>query len=120
MLFLTLIAQLYAPLGWLGSYYRTIQNQVCTDKINENKHVKNMEKLCFVTVFPFPHQMVDMENLFELMGTEPSVKDAPGAKDLVVSRGALAFENVSFGYIPGIRCLDALLLCQSPRIGMIL
>ncbi|TIV66271.1 MAG: ABC transporter ATP-binding protein, partial [Mesorhizobium sp.] len=38
--------------------------------------------------------------LFELLDTELDIKDAPGAKDLVVTDGVLRFEDVGFHY-PG-------------------
>lgn len=36
--------------------------------------------------------------LFELLDTEPAIKDAPGAVPLVVSGGEIRLENVSFAY----------------------
>lgn len=44
--------------------------------------------------------LIDMENMFELLGTNSRVADAPGAKDLVVSQAEVAFERVVFGYTP--------------------
>lgn len=41
-----------------------------------------------------------MENMFDLMREEQEVTDAPGAGPLSVKRGAVEFQNVSFGYIP--------------------
>ena len=38
--------------------------------------------------------------LFALLDLELAIKDAPGAKDLVVDRGELRFDDVSFRY-PG-------------------
>lgn len=37
-------------------------------------------------------------DIFDLMETEPDVKDAPGARPLVTTKGAIRFENVSFTY----------------------
>jgi len=72
VLFVTLLNQLYAPLNFFGTYYRTIQQY-----------------------------MIDMENMFDLLRTSASVQDAPDAKELVVSNGTLEFSNVVFEYIPG-------------------
>ncbi|PSC68384.1 ATP-binding cassette sub-family B member mitochondrial [Micractinium conductrix] len=72
VLFLSLMSQLVAPLAFFGSYYRQIQKG-----------------------------LIDMENMFELMSTKPSVTDAPGAPRLAVTNGALAFDNVTFSYATG-------------------
>jgi ATP-binding cassette, subfamily B (MDR/TAP), member 6 len=71
VLFATYIIQLYVPLNWLGTFYRQIQ--------------KNF---------------VDMENMLELMKEDQEVIDAPGAPDLVCSRGGIDFSHVTFGYSP--------------------
>ncbi|XP_044763694.1 ATP-binding cassette sub-family B member 6 [Coccinella septempunctata] len=71
VLFASYIVQLYVPLNWFGSYYRAIQ--------------KNF---------------VDMENMFDLLKEEEEVIDAPGAGPLVVKKGVVEFNNVSFGYQP--------------------
>ncbi|CAG9818734.1 unnamed protein product [Phaedon cochleariae] len=71
VLFATYIIQLYVPLNWFGTYYRAIQ--------------KNF---------------VDMENMFDLLREEQEIIDAPGAGPLAVKRGAVEFNNVTFGYLP--------------------
>ncbi|KAL3271020.1 hypothetical protein HHI36_021520 [Cryptolaemus montrouzieri] len=71
VLFASYIVQLYVPLNWFGSYYRAIQ--------------KNF---------------VDMENMFDLLKEDQEVIDAPGAGPIVVKRGTVEFNNVSFGYLP--------------------
>lgn len=76
VLFLTLMAQLYGPLNFFGTYYRVIQQY-----------------------------MIDMENLLQLLDTPGKVVDAPNAPDLVLSRGAVEFRDVSFGYEPGLSVL---------------
>lgn len=43
---------------------------------------------------------VDMENMFELMRVDSDVRDAAGAPELLVRRGAVEFKHVSFGYGP--------------------
>lgn len=40
-----------------------------------------------------------MENMFELLREEQEVIDAPGAGPLIVKRGQVEFNNVSFGYV---------------------
>uniref|UniRef100_A0A0U9HU18 ATP-binding cassette sub-family B member 6 n=1 Tax=Chrysomela populi TaxID=154003 RepID=A0A0U9HU18_CHRPP len=71
VLFATYIIQLYVPLNWFGTYYRAIQ--------------KNF---------------VDMENMFDLLREEQEIIDAPGAGPLAIRRGAVEFNNVTFGYLP--------------------
>ncbi|EFA05094.1 ATP-binding cassette sub-family B member 6 [Tribolium castaneum] len=71
VLFATYIVQLYVPLNWFGTYYRAIQ--------------KNF---------------VDMENMFDLLKEDQEVIDAPNAGPIAVKRGAVEFNNVSFGYLP--------------------
>ena len=71
VLFSAYIVQLYVPLNWFGTYYRQIQ--------------KNF---------------IDMENMFDLMHEEQEVIDAPNAGPLVVVRGGIEFNNVTFGYQP--------------------
>ncbi|WP_170226876.1 ABCB family ABC transporter ATP-binding protein/permease [Sphingorhabdus contaminans] len=65
----TLLAQLFRPLDMLGMVYRTIRQG-----------------------------LTDMAAMFELIDTAPEIVDAPGAPSLVINGGALAFENVQFGY----------------------
>eukprot|EP01100_Stratorugosa_tubuloviscum_P007629 TRINITY_DN3151_c0_g4_i1.p1 TRINITY_DN3151_c0_g4~~TRINITY_DN3151_c0_g4_i1.p1 ORF type:complete len:671 (-),score=295.64 TRINITY_DN3151_c0_g4_i1:57-2024(-) len=61
--------QLYQPLNWLGTSYRMINQS-----------------------------FIDMEKVFELLEQEQDVPDIPGAKDLHIQRGHVAFKNVSFTY----------------------
>lgn len=73
VLFVTLIQQLYAPLNYFGTYYRTIQQY-----------------------------MIDMENMFDLLATNPQLQDAPDAKALVHDGAPdIAFESCSFEYSQG-------------------
>ncbi|RYE02984.1 MAG: ABC transporter ATP-binding protein/permease [Sphingomonadales bacterium] len=67
----TLLAQLFRPLDLLGMVYRTIRQGV-----------------------------IDMGSMFDLIDTDAEVKDAPGAKPLVVAKGHVRFENVRFAYDP--------------------
>ncbi|EAL65909.1 ABC transporter B family protein [Dictyostelium discoideum AX4] len=74
----TFIAQMFSPLSWLGSSYRMI-----------------------LTAF------TDMENLFELLDTQPEVSDSPNAKELNFNDTnnpsktilpSIEFRNISFTY----------------------
>ncbi|KAJ2794702.1 ATP-binding cassette-type vacuolar membrane transporter Hmt1, partial [Coemansia helicoidea] len=66
---LSYIAQLYGPLNWFGTYYRIIQ--------------KNF---------------IDMEKLLELFDEHVEVEDPEAPAPLVVPRGEVVFDNVSFAY----------------------
>ena len=65
----TLLAQLFRPLDMLGMVYRTIRQG-----------------------------LTDMAAMFDLIDTAPEIVDIPNAPPLVITGGALAFENVQFGY----------------------
>jgi len=65
------LTQLYVPLNFMGMVYREIKQGI-----------------------------VDLEMMFGLLDKNPEVKDKPGAKPLVVPKGAIKFENVSFHYDP--------------------
>jgi len=66
-----LMIQLYIPLNFLGVIYREIKQST-----------------------------VDMEKMFALLGQHREIADAPDARPLAVTQGALRFENVSFAYDP--------------------
>jgi ATP-binding cassette, subfamily B, heavy metal transporter len=66
-----MMIQLYQPLNFMGMVYREIKQAV-----------------------------IDIEAMFTLLGRDPEIRDAPGAKPLTVSPGAIRFEDVSFSYEP--------------------
>src|SRR5215472_6166885 len=74
-----MMIQLYQPLNFMGMVYREIKQAV-----------------------------IDIENLFAILAREPEIKDKPDAKPLVVKRGAIRFENVSFAYEPDREILKGL------------
>jgi ATP-binding cassette subfamily B protein len=66
-----MMIQLYVPLNFMGMVYREIKQAT-----------------------------IDIESMFTLLGRDPEITDAPGAKPLVVSHGDVRFENVTFAYEP--------------------
>jgi ATP-binding cassette subfamily B protein len=44
--------------------------------------------------------LTDIEQMFDLLDVEREVLDRPGAKPLVIEKGAVRFENVEFAYDP--------------------
>ena len=68
----TLLSQLFRPLDLLGMVYRTIRQG-----------------------------LIDMNAMFAMIDTPAEVVDQPDAPALVVTRGAVRFEQVRFGYDSG-------------------
>jgi ATP-binding cassette subfamily B protein len=66
-----MMIQLYQPLNFMGMVYREIKQAV-----------------------------IDIENLFAILGRKPEIDDRPGAQPLEVRRGAIRFVDVSFSYDP--------------------
>ena len=66
-----LLMQLFRPLDMLGWVYRSIRQG-----------------------------LIDMEAMWDLLDTPAEVVDRPGAPTLAVTRGAIRFEHVRFGYDP--------------------
>jgi len=71
-----MMLQLYQPLNFMGTVYRDIKQAI-----------------------------IDIEMMFDILGQTPEIKDRPGARPLVVSKGAVRFENVEFNYDPARRIL---------------
>ena len=71
-----MMLQLYQPLNFMGMVYRDIKQAI-----------------------------VDIELMFNILAQNPDIKDRPGAPPLVVSRGAVRFENVEFNYDPARKIL---------------
>ncbi len=67
----TMLAQLFRPLDMLGMVYRNIRQG-----------------------------LIDMEQMFTVIDTEPEIRDRPGAPDLAVTAGHVRFEGVRFSYEP--------------------
>src|SRR5215475_12184969 len=64
-----MMIQLYQPLNLMGMLYREIKQAV-----------------------------IDIEKMFEVLARKAEIEDAPGAKPLLVTAGALRFEDVRFAY----------------------
>jgi subfamily B ATP-binding cassette protein MsbA len=50
--------------------------------------------------------LVNARMIYEILDIEPRQGDVPGAKELVVSRGEVAFDSVTFAYVDCINVLD--------------
>ncbi|UWU95875.1 ABC transporter ATP-binding protein/permease [Bradyrhizobium sp. CB1015] len=66
-----MMIQLYQPLNFMGMVYREIKQAI-----------------------------IDIEKMFGVLGREAEIKDAAGAKPLVISAGTVRFEDVRFAYEP--------------------
>jgi ABC-type transport system involved in Fe-S cluster assembly fused permease/ATPase subunit len=64
-----MMIQLYQPLNFMGMVYREIKQAV-----------------------------IDIEKMFEVLSRDPEIKDAPDAAPLLVTTGAIRFDDVRFSY----------------------
>jgi ATP-binding cassette, subfamily B, heavy metal transporter len=64
-----MMIQLYQPLNFMGMVYREIKQAI-----------------------------IDIEKMFEVLARDPEIKDAPDAKPLLVTSGAIRFDDVHFAY----------------------
>ncbi|XGW16943.1 hypothetical protein V3C99_001963, partial [Haemonchus contortus] len=69
VLFTTYILQLYSPLNFFGTVYRTIQKS-----------------------------FIDMENMFDLMNEEADVRDTPHAVEYEPTNGQIVVKDLTFAY----------------------
>ena len=65
----SMMIQLYQPLNFMGMLYREIKQAI-----------------------------IDIEKMFGVLARPAEIKDAPGAKPLLVTAGSLRFEDVRFAY----------------------
>jgi ATP-binding cassette subfamily B protein len=75
----TMMIQLYQPLNFMGMVYREIKQAI-----------------------------IDIEKMFGVLARDPEIKDAPGAKQLVVTSGHVRFDDVRFAYDPERQILKGL------------
>ena len=66
-----IMIQLYQPLNFMGMVYREIKQAI-----------------------------IDIENMFAILGLKPEIEDRPGAAPLAVAHGSIRFEDVTFAYDP--------------------
>jgi ATP-binding cassette, subfamily B, heavy metal transporter len=66
-----MMIQLYQPLNFMGMVYREIKQAI-----------------------------IDIEKMFSVLSRNPEIKDAAGARPLVVTAGNVRFEDVRFSYDP--------------------
>jgi ATP-binding cassette, subfamily B, heavy metal transporter len=64
-----MMIQLYQPLNFMGMVYREIKQAI-----------------------------IDIEKMFEVLARDPEIKDAPDAGPLLVTSGAIRFDDVRFAY----------------------
>jgi subfamily B ATP-binding cassette protein MsbA len=50
------------------------------------------------------------QRIFAVLDVEPTIRDMPGARPLRIGGGEIRFDNVRFGYVPGIPVIDGLSL----------
>ncbi|MBS4022559.1 MAG: ABC transporter ATP-binding protein [Dethiobacter sp.] len=58
--------------------------------------------------------LTSADRVFEILDTEPEVRDLPGARELGTVRGELTFDCVSFSYREGVEALKGINFTASP------
>jgi len=86
MAFLLYIQRFFNPIFELANFYNTVQES-----------------------------MAAAERIFEVIDTEPQIKDAPDAVELPPIGGEVSFENVTFGYDPAYPVLHNINFHVKPR-----
>ena len=76
---------MYQPLGFLGTYYRMIKQNI-----------------------------LDVESMFKLLGEQKDIADSPHAKPLELNKAEIRFDNVSFGYDVAVPILRHVSFTVSP------
>jgi ATP-binding cassette subfamily B protein len=66
-----MLIQLYMPLNFMGMLYREIKQA-----------------------------LIDISEIFSILGRHPEIRDRPGASPLLVKEGTVTFEDVHFAYQP--------------------
>lgn len=85
VIFFPYLRMLYEPITGLTRFYNQVQRAIAS-----------------------------VERVFEVMDTEPELKDAPHAVELPRVKGRVEFKNVNFSYSNGIEVLKDINLCVSP------
>jgi len=62
----------------------------------------------------FREALGSVQRVFEILDTQPSVADLPGAKELPAIEGAIRFDNISFGYESNLAILKEISLDIRP------
>jgi ABC-type transport system involved in Fe-S cluster assembly fused permease/ATPase subunit len=65
-------------------------------------------ELCVGLCLQVTKALIDMENMFELLATEPRVQDEPHAATLQVSNGTVEFKQVGGVWGGGLACISRL------------
>lgn len=79
------ILTLYEPLGFLGTYYRTLKQSI-----------------------------IDIESMMKIMNERITVKDFPNAPELSFSKGKIEFRNVFFSYSPEVPIIRGISFTVEP------
>lgn len=86
VVFISYLAQIYAPLNMLSTLYRVIQTS-----------------------------LVDTDKLIALLQEERDIKDIPGATELEVKQGVVEFRDVRFSYDGKVDALKGLSFTMKPK-----